>query len=84
MEIIAVFGSRNETLYFSHILKENGFFSQIINTPKEVGRACGLSVKFSYNALTFAKNIINEKPFRTFVGIFKYARTQTGISLERL
>ena len=84
MDVIAIFSSRNETLYFSRLLQNSSFYTQIINTPKEAGKACGISVKFSYNILHYAKNIINSKPFRTFVGFFKYNKTLSGVSLERL
>lgn len=70
MYIVAVFSSRNETLYFANILKNNGFYVSIINTPKEAGQACGISVKFNYSIFNIAKEILYSNPFRTFVGFY--------------
>ena len=84
MNIIAIFSSRNETLYFSQLLKSNGIFCQIVNTPKEAGRACGISVKFAYGALQVARNLLMTKPFRAFVGFFKYSQFQGRNLLEKI
>lgn len=69
--IIAVFKSRNETLYFANMLKSNGFFVSIVNTPKEAGQTCGISVKFEERLLAIAKEFLSSKPFRSFYGFFK-------------
>ncbi len=82
--VIVVFNSRNETLYFAQSLKNQGILCQIINTPKEAGPACGISVKISQNILEIAKNILMNKPFRTFVGIFKMLISGGRTSLEKL
>ncbi len=71
MYLIAVFSSRNETLYFANMLRENKIFMSIINTPKEAGQACGISVKFYQQYFELAKQFLLNKPFRSFVGFFK-------------
>ena len=69
--MIAVFSSRNETLYLANMFKSSGLYADIINTPQEVGQACGISVRFDERLLTVAKNFINSKPFRSFYGFFR-------------
>lgn len=82
--IVVVFSSRNETLYFSQALKNNNVFFQIVNTPKEAGQACGISIKCSEQALPLVKNILLVKPFRSFIGCFRYIQNGSRISLEKL
>ncbi len=69
--IIAVFTSRNETLYLANMFKSNGFYSDIINTPKEAGQACGISVRFDERLLPVVQNFLKSKPFRSFYGFFR-------------
>ena len=68
---LAAFRSRNETLYLANMLGNNGFRVTIINTPKEAGIPCGISVKFDERILSIVRSYIMTKPFRAFVGIFK-------------
>ncbi len=76
--IIAVFRSRNETLYFANLLKQHGVFTSIINTPKEAGQACGISVKFSENVYPIAKRMLHSNPFRSFYGFFRVENMPYG------
>ena len=82
--ILIVFSSRNETLYFAQALKNQGAVFQIVNTPKEAGQACGISVKCPEGVLPLAKNILSSRPFRSFVGIYRFLQNGCRISLERL
>ncbi len=68
---IAVFTSRNETLYFANMFKSNGMYAGVINTPKEVGRACGISVRFDERLYSVAQNFLKTKPFRSFYGFYR-------------
>ncbi len=69
--VIAVFTSRNETLYFANMFKSNGIYAGIINTPKEAGRACGISIRFNENLYPIAQNFLKTKPFRSFYGFYR-------------
>ena len=69
--VIAVFTSRNETLYLANMFKSNGLYADVINTPKEAGQACGISVRFEERLLPVAKNFLKSKPFRSFYGFFR-------------
>ncbi len=69
--ILSVFTSRNETLYFFNMLRKNNIYADIINTPHELGNACGISVRFGVNNLQLARTLLYSKPFRSFYGFFK-------------
>ena len=43
--VVVAFRSRAETVKFSETLKRYGVYNEIVNTPKEAGVGCGLSVK---------------------------------------
>lgn len=82
--IIAVFRSRNETLYFANMFKKNGMFVSVVNTPKEAGQACGISVKFDERLFPFAKQFITNAPFRAFSGFYRVNYTNNGYVFEKL
>lgn len=69
--ILGVFTSRNETLYFFNMLKEKGCYCDIISTPNDLGKTCGISVRFTESCLTLAYTLMQNQPFRTFFGFFK-------------
>jgi len=77
--IIAAFRSRTHTLQFVEILRRNRIQCTTINTPKEAGVGCGLSVKFSEDSYSVVKNILRRTSFDSFAGFFsvdhKYGRT---------
>ena len=76
---LSVFRSRNETLYFATLLMKNGYRANIINTPKQLGLSCGISVQFSENLLGIARTLFSTKIFNSFVGFYLVA-----ISNEKL
>lgn len=82
--IIAVFTSRNETLYFANLFRNNRIYVDIINTPKEAGQACGISVKFDERLLPIAKNLIRTRPFKAFYGFFRVTNIGNNRKVERL
>lgn len=82
--VLAIFSSRNETLYFANMLKMSGCNVGIVNTPKEAGQACGISVKFHDNNLSKAKQCLSSKPFRSFVGFFRVRYDGLWPRLERI
>jgi len=82
--VLAVFRFRNETLYLANMLKVAGCSVMVINTPKEAGQACGISVRFDERFLPLAKKCLASKPFRAFVGFFRISYIQNKISLERI
>ena len=68
--VIAVFSSRSETLSFANMLRRMGVPSMVVQTPKEAGRTCGISVKFSYDNFEVAKQIFLSVKFMSFQGFY--------------
>ena len=82
--VIIVFSSRNETLYMANMFRSNGVMVQIVNTPKEAGQACGISVKINESLLPIARNFLRSKPFRSFYGFFRVSQKNGCQSIERI
>lgn len=71
MEFIAVaFRSRAETVRFFEFMRKNGIYCQIINTPKEAGVGCGLSVRLALADYNKAARAVKIAKFSSFAGIF--------------
>jgi hypothetical protein len=81
--IIAAFRSRTHTLQFVEMLRRNRIECTTINTPKEAGVGCGLSVRFTENYYFSVKNILRRYNFDSFAGFFsinhKYGRTMVKV-----
>lgn len=69
--LVFAFRSRAHTVKFSSYLRSNGIRNEIINTPKEAGVGCGLSVKLSVNQLNVAKRAVAMTGLDSFAGIFR-------------
>lgn len=68
--IIIAFRSRAETVKFYEFIKNRGIPSEIVNTPKEAGVGCGLSVKISKNYFAVAKKLVFSLGLKSFAGFF--------------
>ncbi len=68
--IVTAFRSRADTVKFSEILKNNRIYNEIINTPKEAGVGCGLSVKTSLGMQNLIRLALRKGHFSSFAGIF--------------
>lgn len=68
--ILAVFRVRTQTMKFNEALKRAGVRSQVINTPKGLTSACGISCKFPLSELKVATKLINSR-YDSFVGFYK-------------
>lgn len=68
--VVVAFRSRAHTVRFSEFLRKNGVYCQIINTPKEAGVGCGLSVRLSVKDLNLARRAVKITNFNSFAGIF--------------
>ncbi len=68
--IVVAFKSRAHSVKFYNLLNQNGVNAQIVNTPKEAGVGCGLSVKLNKNRLQLVKNVVLASGLSSFAGIF--------------
>lgn len=71
MNNIAPFRSRSEALKLSRALNEERIANIIINTPRNLGVNCGLSVVFNENYIEKVRSIIAEKSLTSSLGIFR-------------
>lgn len=71
MNNIAPFRSRSEALKLSRALNEERITNIIINTPRNLGVSCGLSVVFNENYIEKVRSIIAEKSLTSSLGIFR-------------
>lgn len=68
--VVVAFRSRAHTIKFSNILSANGIRNEIINTPKEAGVGCGLSVKISKEQFLTVKRAVLTVKASSFAGFF--------------
>ena len=68
--VVVAFRSRAHTVKFSEYLRRNGLSVEIINTPKEAGVGCGLSVKIPKYALMMVKRAVAISDLNSFAGTF--------------
>ena len=68
--LIAVFSSRHDAIAFRELLKGNRIKCVIINTPKEVDKSCGISVKTDYRNRQKAQILLSLELFQSFKGFY--------------
>ena len=78
--IVVAFRSRAHTVKFFEFLRSNGVAVEIVNTPKEAGVGCGLSVKTSKNNLVIIKRAVHLSALDSYAGTFLI----TNISGKRI
>ena len=66
--VIAVFMSRSETLSFANMLKKINVPVAIVQTPRQAGKTCGISVKFHYENFSYAKDLLSRMRLNSFYG----------------
>lgn len=78
-EILAVFRSRSQAMDCNSRFRRSGIPSNLINTPKEAGVGCGLSVKFPQSMERRARALISGGRYSAFYGYmivnYNYGRT---------
>mgnify|MGYP004533795423 CR=1 FL=1 len=83
MDYIAVtFRSRGHTVKFYEFLKKKGIYAEMINTPKEAGVGCGLSVKISTEKFALIKRLVHNASLNSFAGFF-YVKQVGGKRMVR-
>lgn len=68
--IVVAFRSRTHTVRFSEYLRGYGINNEIVNTPKEAGVGCGLSVKISPSVYPQVKRAIRNIDLNSYAGSF--------------
>lgn len=70
-EILAIFRSRSQAIDCAARLRCAGVPSALINTPKEAGTGCGLSVRFPERAAKKVRAIVASARYSAFYGYMK-------------
>ncbi|MDE6849923.1 MAG: DUF3343 domain-containing protein [Clostridia bacterium] len=70
-EILAVFRSRSQAIDCMTKMRAFNIAVQLINTPKEAGVGCGLSLKFQTSAATRVKSLISKMNYSSFYGYMR-------------
>ncbi len=70
-EMLAVFRSRSQAIDCMTKMRAFNIPAQLINTPKEAGVGCGLSLKFSAAAAPRVKSIIAKMNYSSFYGYMR-------------
>ncbi len=68
--VVVAFRSRAHTVKFAEYLRVRGIMAEIVNTPKEAGVGCGLSVKISKSNLMLVKKAVRLIGLDSFAGTF--------------
>ena len=68
--IIVAFRSRTHTVAFSENLNKRRISNEIVNTPKEAGVGCGLSVKIAIGSFARVKQLTFALGYNSFAGFF--------------
>ena len=82
---LAVFKSRFATLNFANLLRANNIPVAIINTPSQIGSACGISVKFLSDYYSKVQSIMTRKGgLNNFVGFYSLSQNVGKMSLFKM
>ena len=69
--LVVAFRSRSHTIKFANLLRERLLAMEIVNTPKEAGVGCGLSVKFKRENFEMVKRLVLMAGLSSFAGFFE-------------
>ncbi|MFA5449320.1 MAG: DUF3343 domain-containing protein [Clostridia bacterium] len=70
MDILAAFSSRSEALRLYNALNERRIAAVVLDTPKRIGKGCGLSVAFNACFRHTAEEIIRLLRLKTLIGFY--------------
>ncbi len=68
--LIAVFASRHDAMAFHELLKGNRINCVITNTPKQIEKSCGISVKTELRYFQNAQVLLSKGLFQSFKGFY--------------
>ena len=67
---LAVFKSRTHTLAFVKFMRAKGVEARVVPTPTDARLGCGVSAKFPYLQLSFARQMVSTLGFSSFSGFY--------------
>lgn len=82
--LIISFKSRNELYGFARVLKYNGIYLSIINSPKSIGSSCMLSIKTDFRNLGSVSQMLRRYQPKSFLGLYSIQSTNNGEQIFKL
>ena len=82
--IIAAFRSRAQTMKLFTAAKNNNIPCGIVNTPREAGTPCGISVSYRPDAHVYIQRLMYRGGFDGLIGIFRITRNGKKTIAERI
>jgi len=83
-KLIISFKSRNDIFSFSRLLQQNGILNSTINTPKQIGSTCSLSIKCDAQHIEKVKNLLYQIRLKSFNGLFIITNTPYGYQISKI
>jgi hypothetical protein len=68
--VIVSYRSRSYTIKYANFLREHGISCAVVNTPKEAGVGCGLSVQIEKADFYQVKRAVFSSNMESFAGFF--------------
>ncbi|GHV01841.1 hypothetical protein FACS1894211_12270 [Clostridia bacterium] len=82
--IIAAFRSRAQTMKLFQAAKQNHVPCSIVNTPREAGTPCGISVSYTPEVHAYMQRLMYKGNFGGLIGFFKITRTGKKITADKI
>jgi len=76
--VLAVFRARTQTLAFAKILDSYRIRCSVVNTPRQVLVACGVSVRFNEKDFEKALTVMSRRRFDNFVGFYRVSESNNS------
>ncbi|MDR3318347.1 MAG: DUF3343 domain-containing protein [Clostridiales bacterium] len=67
---LAAFRSRSQAIRLYDLLRASGYSARIVNTPREAGVGCGISVNFPSQNFGSVRALLSRNNFTAFAGWF--------------
>jgi len=69
---IAVFKSRKDAMEFASNMTAARVPVRAVNTPRSIGEACGISIRFPSGAMPIAERILSAGEYFGFRGFYRF------------
>ena len=75
---MAAFRSRSQTMRLFQAAKNDGIPCSVIDTPREAGAGCGISMRYCPENHRAVKNLYSCGDYNSFIGFFKMEKSPGG------
>ena len=82
--LIISFKSRNDIFSFSHLIQQHGITNSTVNTPRNIGSPCSLSIRCPTQYLEKIKSLLFKTRPLSFNGLFLITPASFGEQITKL